>query len=270
MSNSLLDSQQAETKFQEINDLDYIQKVFGIISNHGIRVTLWLKNKKFRMECTDSRFLKADGMLALKYPAFLDLDQFLAAAAMPENANEVMAVTLVEGANLFLKMSLVRAQNMFLVFKVPNSLYKLQRRANLRIPFASNNAPKLVLLDPEKAKDLKAKLKKTDFMEFRVLDISPGGIAFQASLSEASRFATGNSIDDLRFKLRNIDILARGIIRHSSAAIGDYNKPVLVVGLQFISLHTHYETHIAQFVMEESRRMFTLLDPITSFIKSAK
>ncbi|MBI3543468.1 MAG: PilZ domain-containing protein [Deltaproteobacteria bacterium] len=248
-----------DSPFFEVKDPILIAKIFDVATRHHHKVTLWLKAQtvKFEAELTyDERVYKN---MVCKPPLGFDLPGLYNLLAN-QGSSEILGSINIEHTNFFFKTTCnSTADDKYIHLGMPPSIFKLQRRQAMRIPFQRNFAPTLSVFDPTKTFDSSKPIVKGDILAMRMLDLSVGGCGVAAKIDEADKFAKGTKLRDLRFLVRGMEIVAEGEVKHVLKTTNDRGKPMLRVGIQFGQLKMDYETVIGQFVLDESRKIFTLL-----------
>lgn len=234
-----------------------IVKILDVACRHKILVTLWTKNQSIKFETRIESFMVHLKRLYVQFPVTVSPSQFDEAIA--QHGADLLGSFQIDTVNFFIKSKLLVKGEKSLQIEVPKEIYKLQRRANLRIPFQRKMAPKLTLYSPAKEFDPDAPIDEKDILAFRVIDVSAGGVAIATKVEDKALFTKDKMIHDIRFRIRGIEIVAQGLVKHTAEILNEQGKPILKVGIQFHALKAQYEKHIVQFVLDESRKLFSLL-----------
>lgn len=241
--------------FVEEKDEAVIARVLAAAARKKLPASLWLKVPDFKYEAIFTDYFQHSWRLALTAPSGVEL----------EGEQEVIASFQVDAHYFFFRTVSVQGRHAGRIsLAIPRSLYRLQRRATLRIPFSRSVAPKLTALDPEKTRPggsgaAREVVDESLILSFRVLNISAGGVAIAVLPSQKSKFRVGLRLEDMRFKIRGTEISASGLVRNIVDAKNERGQPLVRVGVQFERIRHDYERLIARFVLEESRRIFTLV-----------
>ena len=245
--------------FFEIKDAIMIARIFDVATRHHIKVTLWLKNQSIKFETELSAAFRESKMIAVDFPPEVT-DASFKEALKAQGTDEILGSFQIDQTNFFFKTAChSKSHPKLLRLSLPVSVYKLQRRLNLRITFTRQFAPKLTMFDPGKKLDTGKAITDKDILAFRMLDISAGGCAIAAKTEEKPKFALNTPVHDIRFNIRGLDIAAMGTVKHLVEIQSDVGKPILKVGIQFQGLKMQFDKHIVKFVLDESRKLFTLL-----------
>ncbi|MBI3555715.1 MAG: PilZ domain-containing protein [Deltaproteobacteria bacterium] len=245
--------------FFEIKESIMIAKIFDIATRHHIKVTVWLKNQSIKFETELSQAYRESKMVAVDFPPEVTPESF-DEAVLAQASQEILGSFQIDQTNFFFKtVCHPRSHPKLLRLSLPQSIYKLQRRVNLRIPFSRQVAPKLTMFDPGKTLSASHAITDKDVLAYRMLDISAGGCGIAAKLEEKAKFKVGTPLHDIRFSIRGMDIVAEGHVKHVVEISSDVGKPILKVGIQFQGLKMQFDKHIVKFVLDESRKLFTLL-----------
>lgn len=249
----------SKPKFFEIKDEALIIKVFDLAHRHKTIFTMWFKSQSIRFDSRITQFLLYLKRLTFQFPVTVNENEFLD-AFKSQGTPEIMASFSIDTTNFFLKTRYVGMPhpNVFQL-ELPQQIYKMQRRSYVRIPFTRTTAPKLTILDPRRSMDAKDTLTPKDYLHFRILDVSIGGLAIAAPVESKDIFNVGAKFHDMRFKIKGAELMADGAVIHVFETFSDQKKPMIQIGIQFIHLQQRYEKLIAQFALDESRRLFSSL-----------
>jgi hypothetical protein len=235
--------------FLEIKDEAMIAKILDVACKHQIAITLWLKSSDIKFETSVKSVYENPKRFSLPLPPEVDEGMLTAALAM-QGSGDILGSFQLDKVNFFIKTTCAMVtEKRSLLLETPKQVFKLQRRANLRIhiPRSAGITLSLALDD------------KKDLPGFRVIDVSAGGVAFEAKLEDKDRFPDKVLLHNVRFKLRGTEIVAEGYVRHAAPLLNDKKQHVLKVGMEFTGLKGQFEKVIVQFVLDESRKMFSLL-----------
>lgn len=246
----------AKPQFFEIKDVGIVGKIFDLANRHGVQMTVWLKDQNMRFDTRVIQFIEPLNRLVIQIPNSLSGGQ-VESAFTKQGSSDIMGSFTLESVNFFFKTNFLEVNEKGFQIARPPSVFKMQRRSNLRISFSRHLAPKLTIFDPRKKLDPNKPIADSDILSFRVLDVSVGGVGFAAKIEDSAVLKKGAKIEDLRFKLKDAEIVATGVIRHTLETISDKKEPMLKVGVEFSALKPKYESAVAQFVLEESRKMFS-------------
>ncbi|MGE4232481.1 MAG: PilZ domain-containing protein [Bacteriovoracia bacterium] len=245
-------------QFFEIKDESIVAKVMDLANRHSILLTMWTKDQSVRFETQFVQFFQHLKRMGVQFPVTMNEIQFNDAFSK-QGTPDIMGSFQLENVNFFFKTEFMGlATNHVVQLTTPKSIFKMQRRSNLRIPFPRLQAPKLTMFDPRKEMDPKKAIKEEDILAFRIVDLSVGGLGIAAKPTDREFLPKGIELKDLRFKLRGQDVVVSGIVRHFFDTTNDKNEPMIKVGIEFKGLQPKYERIIAQFVLEESRKLFSL------------
>lgn len=246
-------------EFFEIKDAIMIARIFDVAVRHKIKLTLWLKNQSLKFEAEFSQTYRESKTIAVGLPPDITYPIF-EAAIKNQGSDDVLGSLQIDQTNFFYKTVCLEKNHTGLVrMQLPTSIYKMQRRVNLRIPFSRQLAPTLTLFDPAKKLDPNVAISPKDLLKFRMLDLSGGGCGIAAKIDDKQKLAVDTLIHDIRFIILGMEIVTDGVVKHVGETKNDVGKPMLKVGIQFQSLKMDYDKHIVKFVLDESRKIFTLL-----------
>ena len=249
----------ADSKFFEIKDQSVIAKVFSVSSKNKAQVTLWLKDQTLKFETVLSHYFQKIKRLSFDLPPGVT-EETLKEALAAEKTSTIFGSFQLQSTPFFFKADFIGGTpgNKF-ELRTPQSIFKMQRRASLRVPFARREAPRLTIINPMLDLNGVTTVKDADVLAYRVLDISAGGIGIAAPLAHEEMLKIGIVLKDMRFSIKGLEIVATGIVRFVASSTNDQGQPALRIGIQFQALKPQYDKHIARFVFDESRHLFSLI-----------
>jgi c-di-GMP-binding flagellar brake protein YcgR len=241
----------SELKFFEIKEKRMVTKILSAAYSHHLPLTVWLKDQSLKYQASVHDFSAENGFLMITPPKAAK-DFGVLQDHKERGLIDIFGTLQVDHLMIFLRSQIIGIAEMNLIqLKAPDTLFKLQRRASLRINVPRSYAPRVTF--PMKDFDPK------NLPTFRVLDLSSGGLAMAVIPEHADRFKSGLVIDSLSFKLRGRDIVVSGKVAHMKKTDNDFGKPIYKVGITFLNIKPKFEQMISQFVLDESRRAFSLL-----------
>lgn len=251
----------SQPDFFEIKERKMIDKILDVTCRHKVIVTVWLKNQTVKFDTLIRYYITGSNRLSIALPPGMTEPEF-AASVNAQGTSEVFASFQLDSVNFFIKTVYAPAKGTsseLVQLEAPKSVFKLQRRSALRIPFPRATAPKVTALKPGKTYDASKPILDSDLLAFRVVDISASGIGIAAPAELKDVLKQGAVLEDMRFSIRGVEIAVRGVVRFGRDTLNDQGKVMYRVGVQFVGLKAHHEKHIVQFVLDESRKMFSLL-----------
>ncbi len=153
--------------------------------------------------------------------------------------------------SLFFKAKYYQNSDLQYVFKIPEKLFRVQRRADLRFNFLKSDDMSVSYPNPKNAEQLLVK---------KILNVSAGGLGIEIGEFEMPQYPVGLKINDLTFKLKDKIITATAEVRHvqklKAKDKSENFEPKAVLGIQFIVLNTILRQYIGAFVFDETRRLY--------------
>ena len=247
--------------FTEIKDLNLIHRIFNVICKHRVILTCWFKDQNLRFDTVATEFFPNIRRMLLEYPQIVPETELLNAVKV-QNSELILISFQLDKVNFFLKANLKgRNDANTLKIETPYTLFKLQRRNAVRISFKKEQSPDISFVLPEKSALEASKWKPEDFLKFKLLDISVGGLSFEAEEKYKDQpLKKGVKLYNMNFFLKDQPLKVSGLVMHLSKIKNDSTPKVFYrVGVQFTTLDPISEKAIAQFTLEESRKMFSLL-----------
>ncbi len=253
------ESTDKKSPFFQIKDPATIQRIFNLLHRKQTLITCWTANQKMRFETTVTQNFQNLKRISIQFPVTISEAQFLE-AIQSVSPPRLMASALVEHNMFFFKFDYIDPNLPYILdFHTPIEIFKLQRRETVRIPYQRKFAPRVSIFDPSQKFDPKRTLYPQDLMHFRVLDLSVKGMGFAAAKNETELFRVGRLLPYITFKVRGTELRTQGIVRHNREDFNDLKKPMLQVGVQFHHTNPEVEKRLTQYILEESRRAFSLL-----------
>lgn len=240
-----------QPEFFEIKDQKMNARILDACARHGIAVTFWLKDQALKLDTVITQHVATSSRLSIRLPGGITAAQVRDALAK-QGATDVFCSFQLDNIQFFLKAKCTNelaSSSEVVVLEVPKSIFKVQRRANYRVTLPRKEAPKLTTILPGKTVEL----------AFRVLDISAGGVGFAAPVELKDVLVLGAVLEDIRFKIRGLEIRTRGVVKFAKESKSDEGEKIIRIGVQFSGLKPNFEKHIVQFTLEESRKIFSLL-----------
>lgn len=151
-------------------------------------------------------------------------------------------------ANIFFKARYLGAEKSALQFNIPEKIFKVQRRKEIRFTIRQDYVLKFDFEDP---------LFPETRIGKKVLDVSAGGLSFLIPKDEKVVFQSGLVLRNLTFQINRRTITVDAEIRHCSVYRVRAEKEMIKVGLQFKNIRPGDAQHIATYVFEESRKLYS-------------
>lgn len=151
-------------------------------------------------------------------------------------------------AHLFYRTRLQFIEKEALIFHRPEQLYKIQRRANFRLPVPDGYIIRASFPSP---------IEPDVRLEYKVFDISSGGLSLILPMGLESRFHRGAILTDLTFKLRGQLIRALGEIRYIENLTLHPTLTGSKMGIQFRHISAEDAKIVTDYVNQESRKYFS-------------
>lgn len=215
---------------------------------HLASAIIWTKDQKHVINTHLSLVGEADGLLHAIAPKGFSPEKFMDELARLEDHDCFFSVSLVR-ANVFFKTQFVGGRKTTLVFRMPQKVFKVQRRSEIRFMIPDGYVLKAEFQDPLFAENRHV---------LRVYDISAGGCSFLVDPSEKSFYQPGLVLRDLEFTVRGRTIKIDGEIRHISDIPNNVRLgPATKVGVQFRNIRPGDAQQIASYVFEESRKFYS-------------
>lgn len=150
-------------------------------------------------------------------------------------------------ANIFFRAAFVGFDNGGLKFRMPEKIFKVQRRKDLRFGIPDGYVLRVDFSDPLFPENLLSK---------KVIDISAGGCAFLVAFEESIIFQPGVVLKNLALEIRGREIKVEAEVRHIAEFKDGRRSGLVKIGVQFRGIRPGDAQAIASYVFEESRRHY--------------
>jgi hypothetical protein len=244
----LSDTGKRPPEFKPVEGKSEIRNLLGEGARTLSSAIIWTKDQSQVIQTNVSVYSITEPALYFAQPKELDVEKFLHDLHKSETRFCFFSVSLPK-ANIFFKAKFIDFDSAGLKFHVPEQLFTVQRRKDVRLAIPLGYVLKIEFNDPMLA-------EKT--MTKKVIDISATGVSFLAAPNEEIIFQAGIRLKAMTFTIRGRKISVEGEIKHSkpfraraSSAAG------LKVGVQFLDILPGESQHIAGYVFEETRKFYS-------------
>ncbi len=233
--------------FQPVTDSSEARSLLSEGCKTLASVMIWTQEQKHVLNSHLVEINEAERSILVETPREFKLEQFIDDFAKAGSRSCFFSLSLAR-ANVFFKTDYIDSLKRDLRFKLPTTLYKVQRRTNVRFHVPESMTLKVQYQDP---------LFSELTLSRRVLDLSSGGMAILLEYAEEAIYKSLPTLKDVSFTLRNRMINCTADIRHMKALPTDSRTPGVKAGIFFNGLKESDKNWIAAYVFEESRRALT-------------
>jgi len=235
----------APKEFQPIEDPVEADHLLKEAAKAFASAMIWTKDQGQVLRTHVSRYNPADVGLCTGFPK--DFDQRAFSDALKRSGvNECYFSVSLSWANVFFKTPFVGTDSEGLRFRVPDRVYKVQRRKDLRFRIPEGQALKVQFHDPLTAESL---------LQKRVFDISASGFSFLINPEEQDIYSSGLSLKNVNLSIAGRAIAVEAQVKHRKQ-IQALGKTLIKVGCLFTAIRPGDSQKIASYVFEESRKYF--------------
>ncbi len=235
--------------FEEIIDSDIIRDVFGVAFKKSLPIKFWLKNKIVHFDACITAHNKER--------VFIDLPPSVGTEVWDKAINELrheqfylFGNVQIQKTTFFIKFIVSEREHRTIKLYRPNIVYKLQRRQDTRVRISFANKIHAVMEDP---------LAPGTLREYRLMDLSAGGMSLAIGLDEGNRFTKDKKIENISFRLLGRDLTCDAVVKHVVKIKDEAMKDVLKCGIQFTKVPTTSEAVIQNFVDQEIQSLFSTI-----------
>lgn len=208
---------------------------------------VWTKDQKHVLQTHLSRYSPKDKHLYAWIPPGFDVPKFNDEMA-DLGAKECFFSVSLSRANIFFKTLFLGFDDGGLRFALPEKLFKVQRRKDLRYSIPDGYVMKVQFEDP---------LFPGQVVTHKVIDLSAGGLAFLVTDNEAPVFTQGLLLKNLAFTLQARRIIADAEVRHLRPFDDGARHVGVKVGALFNSIKESDKQAVASYVFEETRKFYS-------------
>ena len=236
--------------FEEVTDPSEVSEVFKFALKQQVPITVWLKNKVLQFEIKLAVVNKERMFFDLPRDVSNDQwDRYFNSAAAGGESYLFGTVQIVKTI-FFLKMVVDTREDRTIKLYKPLRIFKLQRRANMRIKLSFVKQHTLNVDDPQSPNHV---------LVYRMLDVSIGGTAVAAKLEEKERFKAGVKLKTIQFMVEGKLVSCDGIVKHAVDAKDESGAAILKVGIEFTNINSTNRSLIHEWVTQETRNIFSAL-----------
>lgn len=208
----------------------------------------WTKGQEAVYHSHLSLFSEVDRVFYVSVPAKdFESQSFKDALSKQKSYDLYFSVSLTH-ANIFFRARYIGYDAGGLKFELPEKIFKVQRRKDVRFTIRDGHLLKIKFKDPI--------FPETE-VEKKAFDISAGGLSIIVSPEEEVLFQPGLTLKGLRFTIQNRSIECEGEVRHSLPLPKSNRPPGVKVGILFRSIRAGDAQHIATYIFEESRKYYS-------------
>ena len=232
-------------EFQPVNDPAEARKLLKEGSRTLASVMIWSKEQKFVIHTQLSVFHEQEKILYASIPAETNPDAFMEQLNTVGSQDCFFSVSLIR-ANILFRAKCLGYDDGGLRFETPATVFKVQRRKDMRLFVPFGRVIRVEILDPCFPEQ---KLSK------KIFDISAGGLSFIANETEALLFHAGAMLKGISFGIGSRKLTVDAEVRHLRPQPLDSAQPGHKVGVIFTRISPGDQQWIAAFVFEESRKI---------------
>ena len=208
---------------------------------------IWTRNQEFNFNTYISGEDDFRGRIFTWIPKDFDVAKFKSELDKKNDHECYFSMSLVS-ANIFFKTQFLSADRDKMIFNKPTQIFKVQRRADYRLPIPEGFHVMVSFFDPANPDHRTQK---------KILDISGGGIAVQIAPDELSIYKLGIILKGLEFRVKNRLMKTNAEVRYSKAPQAGQKNKHPRIGLKFTDLPLADAQFIRAYVLEESRKHFS-------------
>jgi c-di-GMP-binding flagellar brake protein YcgR len=208
---------------------------------------IWTKDQKHYITTHLNLYSDAGDVIYAWIPKGFNAEEFLIDLHKTESFECYVSVSLQQ-ANIFFKCNFKGHDRAGLKFTLPEKVFKVQRRQDVRYTIPETHVMKVTFQDP---------IFPESQLTKKVIDISAGGLAFHATEVEKNMLHTNLVLKNVTIAIHTKELRFEAEVRHvQSISEADPRKGVKV-GVMFQKIKPQDSQTIATYVFEEARKLYT-------------
>ncbi len=235
------------TEFEPIKSAAEAKKLLKEAAKTFSSTIIWTKNQKHIINTHLTLYSETDQVIYTWTPKGFDPEKLLVDLHKMDAFECYFSVSLPQ-ANVFFKCKLKGHDKGGMKFSIPEKLFKVQRRQDVRYTIPDTHVMKINFQDPIFPESILTK---------KVIDLSAGGIAFHATEVEKSMLHVNLVLKDMNITIHTKELKFEGEIRHVQPISEDDPKKGIKVGIMFQKIKPQDTQTIAQYVFEETRKYYS-------------
>ncbi len=231
-------------EFEPIRTQQETETLLAEAAQNHVPVLIWTKNQEEIIRTEILSFDPAGKLLVPKRPKGFDPKRFDDHLAQLGLTDCFFSVSLGR-ASLFFKTRYLSTTDAGLRFRMPEKMFKVQRRKDLRyrLPLTSS-----VLVQTPAS--------------YRLVDISASGLSFAIDAKDGKSelpFSKGEEISELRFTLEGQTFTCPAEVKSVRELSKPFPGETHHIGVAFVGLQPGKSQLIAGYIFDETRRLFSKL-----------
>jgi len=206
---------------------------------------IWTENQENTIQTKLTMFNQREEVLYTWIPDNFDPKKFQA-SLIEKNTKEVFFNVIHSTANLFFKTRFITQNSIGLQFANPDKLFRVQRRKDVRFQIPKGHLMRIAFADPRHPHTQN---------NWKVADISAGGLSFLAPLDDVAVYKIGLVIKDIQLVIHSKEIVFTGKVSHVKL-VETFQEKNIRVGIAFTNLLPEHAMVLTQYIANESRKYF--------------
>jgi hypothetical protein len=236
-----------DRKFLPVEDPQEAASMLREGAKGACSAMFWTKDQGQVIHTHLTVYSKNDRLLYTHAPQDFDVRRLIESLHKQNSRDCYFSVSLPR-ANIFFSAAFDGTDTSGLKFKLPDKIFKVQRRSDLRLQIPDGYLVKVEFKDP---------LFPDQIISKKGIDISAGGLSINVDPAELPHYTVGLELE-ITFNVPSRSRLScKAEVRHTSTLPSGQRFSGGKVGLQFKSLPATEARHINDYVMEQSRKYFS-------------
>jgi hypothetical protein len=208
---------------------------------------MWVKEPEYVVHTRMVLLSETEKVMYIAIPKGFEPAKFNDSLAA-NGVKECMFSVSLSTANIFFKANYSSFDTGGFRFKLPEKIFKVQRRKDIRLTIRDGYVVKLEFDDP---------LQPGVRMAKKLIDISASGCAIVVEDEEAPMFQVGVVLQNIAIKVAGRVINCDAEVRHARPFPSQSRYEGMKIGLLFSNIRPGDSQHIASYVFSESRKYYT-------------
>ena len=237
-------------EFERIESDTETRKLLIETARTSASATIWTKDQKITFESHFTSYDEKGGFLYVWIPTQLDPEELntsvLASKALADRA--CFFNVSLSRANIFFRAEFMGYDSQGYKFRIPDKIFKVQRRAYLRFLIPLGHVIKVEFQDP---------YLDENTISRKVYDVSGGGLSILLEPADLGLFEAGTVLKNVRLTVNGRKLTCNALIRHINPKASGRGHDTGRMGVEFQNIKEADRQHIVSYVFEETRRIYS-------------
>lgn len=244
----------SEAKVERPGDLipvtEYLEivKFFDEAAKAKAGVLIWTKDQESTARTAVMSLSQSERAIYVGTPATESIPKLI--SDLKDAGSRCFLNVKLQRATLFCATQLSQHSSSSLSFRIPDKIFKIQRRQNPRFTILAGYVLRMSYQDPRDPIHL---------IKQKIHDISAGGLSFLIDSTEGHLYESGRLLENVSFTVKTKEFKVRAEVVHSrplTPTAGSQEPPKVKVGVRFLGLAEADAQVLEDYVNDENRKFF--------------